>query len=110
MSMYLPLLALVNNDTTFKFTLKLNGSPLSLSTYTLKAYQKASATAADNTGTLYQVGTGLTIVNSALGQVNLTIPHANVPTPGTQWWRLDLVDGTGAVNTALYGPLTVKAI
>jgi hypothetical protein len=110
MSLYMPLMALVNNDSTFKFSLKLNGAILPLTGYTPKIYQKATAATSDASAVVYQVGTGITIVSSALGQLNWTIPHANVLTPGTQWWRLDLIDGTGAISTALYGPLIIKAI
>jgi heme/copper-type cytochrome/quinol oxidase subunit 1 len=73
-------------------------------------YQKATAQSPDSGAIVYQVGSGITIVSSLLGQLNLIIPRANVPTPGTQWWRLDLVDGSGGVATALYGPMTVKAV
>jgi hypothetical protein len=110
MSLYKPLLALANNDNTFKMSVTLNGAILPLTNYTPKAYQKAQASSLDSSGTLYQVGSGLTIVNSALGQINLTIPHGNVTTPGTQWWHLDLVDGSGNVSTVFYGPLTIKAV
>jgi hypothetical protein len=110
MSQYMALMALVNNDTTFKFSITLNGAPLSLSGYTPKVYQKATAQTADSGAIVYQVGTGLTVVNSALGQLNWTIPHANAATTGTQWWHLDLVDGGGNISSVFYGQLVFKAV
>ena len=103
-------MALQNNDTTFKFDLKLNGAILPLTGYTPKIYQKATAKSPDSGAVVYQTGSGLTVVNSALGKLNWTIPHGNVTADGTQWWRLDLIDGTGAAVTAMYGPLTIKAV
>lgn len=110
MSLYFPLTALVNNDTAYYFNITFNGKPLALTSYTIKAYQKASATATDASGVTYTVGAGITVINSPLGQVKLIIPHANVTTPGTQWWHLDLIDGAGGVYTCFYGALTVKSV
>lgn len=110
MSLYFPLFALQNNDTAYYFDVTFNGKPLNLTAYTVKAYQKASASAADGTGITYLVGSGLTVTNAALGQVKFVIPHANVPTQGTYWWRLDIIDTNSAVYTVFYGTLTVKGV
>lgn len=110
MSLYFPLLALTNNDTSFNLNVTFNQKPLSLTGYTIKAYQKATAATPDGSGILYQVGSGLTIVNASLGQLKLVIPHANVLTPGVQWWRLDLIDAGGLISTVFYGPLTIKSV
>lgn len=110
MSLYFPLLALTGNDSNYNLNVTLNRSPLSLSGYTPKIYQKATAGTPDGSAIVYQVGSGITVVNSGLGQIRWTIPHANLATPGTQWWRLDITDGGGLVSTVFYGPLTVKSV
>ena len=110
MSLYLPLFALQNNDTSYYFNITFNGKILNLTPYTVKAYQKSSAAALDSSGTTYTVGSGLTMISAALGQVKLVIPHGNVATPGIQWWRLDIIDGSSSVYTVMYGSLTIKAV
>lgn len=112
MSLYYPLMVLSNNDTNFYLSVTFNQAPMDLTNFTLKAYQKASATAPDSGATVYTVGAGLTVTNAKLGKVTLAIPHANVPEGSatqTEWWRLDLIDGFNNVLTAFYGPLTIKA-
>jgi hypothetical protein len=109
-SVYLPLMALQNNDTAFYFNVTFNDKILNLTPYTVKAFQKASANVTDASGITYMAGSGLTILSAPLGQVKLVIPHANVPVMGTQWWHLDLVDGSGGVYTVFYGALTIKAV
>lgn len=106
----MPLMTTVNSDKAFNFSLTLNGNILPLTGYTPKVYQKASQQADDGTAILYQVGTGLTIINSALGQLKLVIPHANVTVPGTQWWKLTLTDTNGSIFPVFFGPLAIKAI
>jgi hypothetical protein len=109
MSQYMPLMVLANSDTAFNLSVTLNGAILPLTGYTPKVYQKATKDALDSSGILYQVGTGLTIVNSALGQLKLVIPHTNVTASGTQWWKLTLTDTNGGIFPVFYGPLTIKA-
>jgi hypothetical protein len=109
MSQYFPLMVLANSDTAFNLNVTLNGAILPLTGFTPKAYQKATKDALDSGATLYQVGSGLTIVSSALGQLKLVIPHANVTTSGVQWWKLTLTDTNNAIFVVFYGPLTIKA-
>lgn len=110
MSLYMPLLALTNNDATYKLNVMLNQKPLNLAGYTIKAYLKATAATPDASAITYTVGSGITVTNSVLGQLTLTIPHTNLTTPGVQWWRLDLTDGSGLVSSVFYGPLTIKSV
>ena len=110
MSTQVPLMALQGNDTAYYFDVTFNGDILDLTPYTVKVIQKASNAALDSSGTTYTVGAGITMINASLGQVKLVIPHANVTTAGTQWWRLDIVDGASNVFTVFYGALTIKAV
>lgn len=109
MSLYWPLAAIQNNDANFYVNITLNGTALDLTSYTPKVVLKATQQSADVSGTTFTIGSGLTWVAQKLGKLKLTIPHASLATAGTLWWRLDLVDGNGAIFTALYGPVTVKA-
>jgi hypothetical protein len=99
-----------NNDVTFPFTLTTSsGAIFNPTGSTLSLVLKASETAADNTGTTFTVGSGLTIVSAALGQVTWKLPHANTATPGTQWYRLDAVDASSNRTTLRVGVLSVQA-
>ena len=110
MSLQLPLTALTNNDNSYYLDVTFNGAPLNLTGYTPHLYVKASQTVADNTGTTYNIGSGLTWVTQTLGKLKFVLPRTAVTAAGTQWWHLDIVDGSGLVTTVFFGPLTVKAI
>lgn len=110
MSLQLPLTALTNNDNAYYLDVTFNGQPLNLTGYTPHLYVKASQTVADNTGTTYNIGAGLTWVQQSLGKLKFVLPHTATGTAGTQWWHLDIVDGSGIVTTVFYGPLTIKAV
>ena len=123
MSLMVNLSALENNDTTFILQITYNNSPVNtpffgtqtpfnLTGYTPKLYVKATSSTPDGSATLYQVGSGLTVTSTPLGQITWVLPHTatQVQTPGTYWWRLDLVDGSGNIGTALYGNLYILAV
>jgi hypothetical protein len=99
-----------NNDVTFALTLTYNGAPFNPTGYTLSLVLKASETSTDVSGTTFTVGSGLTIINAALGQITWKLPHANTGTPGAQWWRLDAVDGSTNRTTLMMGNLAVQAV
>ena len=123
MSVMISLSALENNDTTYVMQVTYNTAPIntpffgmqtpfSLTGYTPKVLTKASSATPDASATTYTVGSGLTLVSALLGEISWVLPHTAsiVQTPGTYWWRLDLVDGSGNVGTALYGNLYVIAV
>lgn len=110
MSLYWPLAALQNNDAIFNITVTLNNQTLDLTSYTPKAYLKATQQTPDGSATLFQVGSGIAWSNQKLGRLTLTVPHASLTTAGTMWWHLDVIDGNSNVFTALYGPFTIKAV
>src|SRR5690348_577466 len=109
MSLQIPLTAIQGNDNNYFLDVTFNGDPLNLNNYTPHAYLKATQTTSDGSAIVYNIGSGLAWVNQALGKLKLTIPHANVATAGTQWWRLDIVDASNNVATVFYGPVTIKA-
>ena len=99
--------AVVNNDSVYAVQVTYNGSPLNLTGYTLKAYLKASRLTPDSEAVLFQSGSGITITSAALGELNLDIPHADLPSPTFQWYRIDVIDSSGNITTAIYGNLSV---
>lgn len=94
-----------NNDETFSLALTYNGAVFVTTGFTLSVVVKASPTATDASGTTFTP----TIVNASLGQVTWKLPHANTGTAGTQWWRLDAVDGGGNRTTIVMGNLIIMA-
>lgn len=99
-----------NNDVTFSLSLTFGQAPFDATGYTLSLILKPSETAADNTGTTFTVGNGLTVVSTKLGEVTWDLPHASTATPGQQWWRIDAVDGGGDRTTLMFGHLNVMAV
>lgn len=95
---------LSGDDLLFSVSLTYNNAPLNLGTITsVTAYLKASQFASDASAKTYTTGTGLTITNSAQGQLTWAIPNGDVP--GNNWYKFRVVDGSGKLSTALYGRL-----
>jgi hypothetical protein len=86
-----------------------NVIPLNLAGLTLRFILKASQTATDASGTTYLAGTGVTVVNAALGQLSVAIPGSALSAAGALWWRLDIVTA-GLTATALYGNLNILPV
>lgn len=104
MSVQQDISGLSGDDLLFSVSLTYNGAPLNLGTITsVTAYLKASQTASDTTAKLYTVNSGLTVTNSAQGQLNWAVPNGDVP--GNNWYKFRVVDGSGKISTALYGRL-----
>lgn len=110
MSLQVPLTAIQGNDNNYYLDVTFNGDPLNLTGYTPHAYVKATQQTSDGSATIYNIGAGLAWVSQATGKLKFTLPHTAVTTAGIQWWRLDIVDGSGNVSTVFFGPLTVKAV
>lgn len=109
MSAWQNLNVIENNDVTFTLNLTYNGAAFNPTGYTLSLVLKASQTATDGSGITFTVGSGLTVVNAALGIVTWVLPHADTGTPSTQWWRIDAVDASSNRTTLIMGNLTVEA-
>lgn len=110
MSLQVPLTALTGNDNAYYLDVTFNDEPLNLTGYTPHLYVKATQNTPDGSATVYNIGSGLTWVQQSLGKLKFVLPHTAVTIAGTQWWRLDIVDGSGIVTTAMFGPLTIKAV
>lgn len=108
MASRLDLAGVINNDLSFTFPVTSGGKPLNLTGYTVTLVVKASQTATDGSGTTYTVGSGLTVLSTVAGRVQLAIPHTATAIAGVTWYRLDVTTG-GAVSTAFVGSLTLMS-
>lgn len=79
--------------------------PYNLTGLSLEFVVKASATAADGTGTTYTPS----VTDATAGLATLTIPGSGNAAPGTFWYRLDVVDSGSNHVTAVQGPYVVTA-
>lgn len=96
------------DDLEFSVSLTYAGNPLDLSTIqAVTAYLKPTAISPDATAKTYTVGSGLTVVNSAQGQLTWLIPHGD--TPGMTWYRFTVTDSQSHLGTAVYGHLNLRA-
>jgi hypothetical protein len=71
---------------------------------------KPAALLDDARGVELTIGQGLTWIDQAQGTLSAFLSHTLLAEPGSQWWRLDVDDGSGNRTTALYGPLMVTAV
>jgi hypothetical protein len=99
-----------NNDVTFHLALTQDDDAFNPTGYTLTVYLKASQTTPDSAATTFTVGNGLTVTSAVLGKVDWTLPHTATGTPGTLWWRIDAVDGSGNRTNLMLGNLNVMAV
>jgi len=107
MSQQAPVSAVVNNDLKFNVAITYESAPLILEPYTLKVVLKTSASTPDSAGLTFEEGSGLTVTYPS--EFTWVIPRADNTTAGQLWYRVDIIDGSGDVATALYGNFTVIA-
>lgn len=100
---------IAGNDLVFAFSLTAGGSALSLAGLTLAVYLKASAGTPDALATVFTTGSGLVVTSLTGGQFTWTVPRADgsIAAPGSLWYRVDLTDTSGHVETAMYGALAL---
>lgn len=85
-------------------------APLNIASMTPKFILKATSITADSAAiATLTVGSGLTITNATIGQLNALITGPTLATPATLWWRLDLTS-SGQTETAMFGHLFVLAV
>ena len=85
-------------------------TPQDLTGLTPQMIIKGYASAPDSGATVLGVSTGLTIVSLATGTLTAFLPRTLLALPGSLWWRLDLLDGSGDHTTAIYGQITIRAV
>ena len=101
------------NDVVFKFAVTQEQQnrtvPLPLDNMTVSLLLKATQSTPDASATVYTVGSGLSILNSELGQVQAVIPKDQFATAGSRWYRLDVTSVTGSTSTAVLGTISIMA-
>lgn len=103
------------NDITLNVTITSNGSALNLTGYTVNMLLKPLAGVLDSDGrvlTLSSAGgsPAITITNAATGACTVAIPHADLQDETHTFYRIDAVDGSGNINTAIYGNITYTSL
>lgn len=102
---------LSGNTLIYTFTVRSQGQLVDLTQWIPEVIFKASASAADNTGKAYTVGSGLTV--SGLGTVQLTVPSTDTVSGGAiaafQWYKLQVTDAP-SVFVAAFGTVKLQAV
>ena len=104
-----PLAVNERNDPTIDLTVTAD-TPIDPATATFELYIKASADTDDADGTKLTRGDGLTVTSTSPARtivLTADIPASLLDTPGTRWWRLDVIV-SGKRGTAMYGPLKIR--
>lgn len=102
------------NDITLSVTITSSGSALDLTNYTVQMLLKTSAGVSDTdatTVTLSSTGASpaITITDAVNGACTVAIPRADMDETLT-FYRIDAVDGSGDINTAIYGNITYTSL
>jgi len=103
------------NDITLNVTITSNGSALNLTGYTVNMLLKPLAGVLDSDGrvlTLSSAGgsPAITITNAGTGACTVAIPHSDLQDETHTFYRIDAVDGSGNINTAIYGNITYTSL
>lgn len=109
MSVQVNITGLAGDDLEYAVALTYDGAALDLGTVTsVTAYLKPTAVAPDSDGTTFGVGTGLTVTDSAAGELTWLVPHANVGL--NRWYRFTVTDAQSRLSTALYGRVIITDV
>jgi len=103
------------NDITLNVTITSNGSALNLTGYTVNMLLKPLAGVIDSDGrvlTLSSAGgsPAIVITNAATGACTVSIPHSDLQDETHAFYRIDAVDGSGNINTAIFGNITYTSL
>lgn len=102
-----PQIVLQNSDAELSFSFfQSNGAVYDLTGATVEVVVKPSRHESDATGTTYSA----TITSPpTLGQATLTIPAADLSTPGVQWYHVDILGSGGSRIIVNIGPFDIQA-
>jgi hypothetical protein len=103
------------NDITLTGTITNSGSALNLTGYTVNMYLKPSAGVVDTDGRVIKLSSGggspaITITNAASGAISILVANADVQNQNLLFYRIDAVDASSHINTAIYGNITYTAL
>jgi hypothetical protein len=100
------IVGLEDNDETYSFVIYYGSNPLDLTSLALTFYMKASRFAGDfSAWTTVPVKTAPT-----LGEMQVSIPRSQIFTAGSFWYRIDALNGSGFINTLVFGAFTVLSV
>jgi uncharacterized protein YjbI with pentapeptide repeats len=103
------------NDITLTGTITSSGSALNLTGYTVNMYLKPLAGVVDTDGRVIKLSSGggspaITITNAAAGAISVFVANADVQDQTHTFYRIDAVDGSSHINTAIFGNITYTAL
>jgi hypothetical protein len=103
------------NDITLSVTITSNGSALNLTGYTVNMYLKPTSGIVDTDARNKKLSSGggspaITITSPSGGACTVAIPDADLQDQTLTFYRIDAVDGSGLINTAIYGNITYTAL
>lgn len=103
------------NDITLSVSITSNGSPLNLTGYTVNMLLKPSAGIVDTDPRVITLSSSggspaITVTSAVNGQCTVAITHADVQDQTHAFYRIDAVDASGNINTAIYGNITYTAL
>lgn len=106
-----PLEVIEGNDPVVTLTVTRDGEPVDLTGSTLNLYVKASASTADASALFtYSSGGGspkITITDATGGIASIAFAKADLATPGTYWYKVNVTFSTGKVETVIAGTFKV---
>ena len=96
-----PLYAHVGHEAKYGLQVTVDGLPKDITHFNVEFYLKASSEDDDSGATVYSAGYGLTVVDSVLGKVEVTVPAVDMGTvQAIMWYHMDVVDPLNADNHA----------
>jgi hypothetical protein len=98
------------NDMSCALTITKNGSAYNLTGLEVDMFLKTAAGVPDNDVSTVKLSTTtgeITITNAAGGLATAIIPDADMDTTNIGFYRVDVIDGSGNRNTALFGKVTI---
>lgn len=96
------------NDIALSTTITSGGSALNLTGMTVKMLLKPTAGVVDTDPSVKSVTA--TIVTPSAGLCTINIPHSDLQSQTLTFYRIDVIDGSGDINTAAYGTVTYTAL
>jgi hypothetical protein len=103
------------NDITLTGTITNNGSALNLTGYTVNMYLKPTAGVVDTDGRVIKLSSGggspaITITSPTSGAISVFIANADLQDETHTFYRIDAVDASSHINTAMYGNITYTSL
>lgn len=103
------------NDITLSVTITSNGVALDLTDYTVNMLLKPVAGIVDGDPSVLLLSSGgespaITVTDASAGECTVAIAKSNLQDSSLAFYRVDAVDGSGNINTAIYGGVSYTAL